>query len=694
MRSALSVFLTVLCFTSAVLAQTNSACQIYEKDLKKYQKCGEGISLRLANCYVGENNWGKASPLFQKLLKNPIYRLNINFLYVPTLYWLQNGDNQWIDFMKAVSVIKPENLEPLQREHLAEIWALFLNSPAAKADASLAENALYQLYVELPDTKAADQIAQEDTGKNWVSARSEDNVLARARVLILRNQNSEVISTLQALSRVDISQKSAGICEAHYLLGKAYRNQRQYKDANDYLLRVVKNCDGDVKRNAFFIASRLAAMQPSDTSLSLFDQFLAEYPTHSFADDVLLWKITVLDAIKSDKEVDKAYVTFLDKYPGGDMAQNAIFRRSFFFAAQADFVHALETLKASMDSSPKSLPDLRANYWYGRFLLYPSLTAWLENPNEEQKKQGLLTLKLLSSEYPHTYYGYLAQRLVDIIVSGKEVSTNQVKQQKQTKQIKPAVLKNKDLEQNEDFRQANCLADAGYQDEAFIYVQKMVKEKTTAESRIALAQLSNKLGRPDKSHQFMRQSGMAFPFAYDIRSQILAWQLAFPKAYEKEINQAALKAQMSASLLFAIAREESGFDARALSWAGARGLCQLMPEVAFAQAKKIKMKLASVDALFSPEINTILGADHYKEQLKNLGHPLLAIAAYNGGAGSVKKWLSKMPEDLFPVDVFVEQIPFEQTREYVKKVSNAWITYVWLYNEAGTIQFPLTLQKP
>jgi soluble lytic murein transglycosylase len=150
---------------------------------------------------------------------------------------------------------------------------------------------------------------------------------------------------------------------------------------------------------------------------------------------------------------------------------------------------------------------------------------------------------------------------------------------------------------------------------------------------------------------------------------------------------------MSAPLLFAIAREESAFDARALSWAGARGLCQLMPNVALMQAAKLKMKVPSLAELFLPEINAYLGADHFMDQFKSLGHPLLAIAAYNGGAGSVRKWLNKMPKSLFPVDVFVEQIPFEQTREYVKKVSNAWMTYVWLGNLEKP-DFALSLQKP
>ncbi len=699
MRSAFLLFLTAFSFTTQIWANVESSCQIHEKNFKKYKQCADGILSRLASCYGGENNWEKAGPLFQQLLEKPLYKKDINFLYAPTLHWLQNGGNEWIDFINAVTAIKPANLEALPRERLAEIWASVLNTPKVQSHASLVENALYQLYVELPETKAADQIAQEDVGKNWKLSRSQEDVLARARVLILRNQNNKVISTLQELSRTDISQKSASICEAHYMLGKALRNQRQYKDANKYLHQVIKYCEGDVKRDAFFVASRLAAMQPSDDSLSLFDRFLEEYPSHSYADDVLSWKITVLHEIKSSKEVNEAYVTFLDKYPAGDMAQNVTFRQAFFFAAQANFTRAVEMLKASMDNASKSLPDLRANYWYGRFLLYPSLVDWPENPDEGQKKEGLLALKLLSTEYPHTYYGYLAQRLVDGIVNGKSVPAKKIKQQKpaivkNAEQLKPIIAKNINLEKDEDFRQATCLSDAGYQDEALIYLQKMFQEKTSTEDRITLAHLSHKLGRPDKGHQLMRQSGMSFPFAYDIRTQTLPWQLAFPKAYEKQITQAAQTAKMSTSLLFAIAREESAFDANAFSWAGARGLCQLMPDVAFAQAKKIKMKLASQDALFLPEINALLGADHFMEQLKNLGHPLLAIAAYNGGGGSVRKWLSKMPSEPFPVDVFVEQIPFEQTRDYVKKVSNAWMTYSWLDNGIDKIQFPLMLQKP
>ena len=74
------------------------------------------------------------------------------------------------------------------------------------------------------------------------------------------------------------------------------------------------------------------------------------------------------------------------------------------------------------------------------------------------------------------------------------------------------------------------------------------------------------------------------------------------------------------------------------SWAGARGLCQLMPATAKEEAQIAKMNLTDLNQLFEPKTNTLLGAQHLKRRLDLLKHPFLAIAAYNAGPGNVRKW--------------------------------------------------------
>jgi soluble lytic murein transglycosylase len=129
--------------------------------------------------------------------------------------------------------------------------------------------------------------------------------------------------------------------------------------------------------------------------------------------------------------------------------------------------------------------------------------------------------------------------------------------------------------------------------------------------------------------------------------------------------------------LMGLSREESQFDKDIISWAGAVGLCQLMPQT----AKRTEAEL------LDPETNIDIAAKHLHELWNELKHPFKAIAAYNAGVGPVKRW-SKEQGDI-PMDTFVERIPYEQTRNYVKKVSSAWLSYAWLGGRLSQVNLPL-----
>jgi soluble lytic murein transglycosylase len=139
--------------------------------------------------------------------------------------------------------------------------------------------------------------------------------------------------------------------------------------------------------------------------------------------------------------------------------------------------------------------------------------------------------------------------------------------------------------------------------------------------------------------------------------------LRFPLAYKKIVSHHANRNQLEPSLAFAIARRESSFMADAYSPAGALGLMQMMPNTAkFIAKKKVKR-----NKLFTPETNIQYGTDYLSYLLKNVeGNEVIAAASYNAGMSRVKKWL-KTGKPL-PADIWIETIPFKETRNYVKSV--------------------------
>jgi len=127
-------------------------------------------------------------------------------------------------------------------------------------------------------------------------------------------------------------------------------------------------------------------------------------------------------------------------------------------------------------------------------------------------------------------------------------------------------------------------------------------------------------------------------------------------------------------LLQALMREESALDPRALSWAGAVGLTQLMLPTAREMARSLRIRAPNAEQLQNPSTNIQLGAAYLSRLLQRFdGNVALALASYNAGEGAVSRWRSARPDS--ELDRWVEEIPLSETRGYVKRVLRSWNTY-------------------
>ncbi len=512
---------------------------------------------------------------------------------------------------ELVLAINPAGLDTHRREKLAEL---------------LAQIDPRKVYLELPETKAAQAISIEDL--------TQEDLLSRARVLTQWNRNNLV---LQTLSGADM------ICEVSYLKSLAYRRLRKYSDARDSLTKTIELCDGDFKRKALFLNARIAAMSPSETALEILNDFLADRPSDNYTDDVLLWKAHVLKDLHRELDASTALEDLLKNHPAGDMYDQALFERAFYFALAGQLDAALDLLS--------ELSTAQGVYWRGRLMLYPELGSLKPNSDLKKQAEGKKILRELAEKSPASYYGYFAARLIGLKSFAKP-----------GKFILP---KSPELQADPIYKSLLCFKKAKRLEEAVWIVDRLARSYTSENERFVLAQEYLDLNRPDKAHQLMRDAGLAFPrFNSDMA---FPWRLSFTRAYPKEFLKAARKQKLPLDWITGLSREESKFDAQAISWAGAVGLCMLMPSTA----------RLSESVLLNPETNIQTGAAHLKELADELVHPLKAIAAYNAGKAAVKRWVAQNPADI-PMDYFVELIPYEQTRNYVKKVASAWLTYAWL----------------
>jgi len=130
------------------------------------------------------------------------------------------------------------------------------------------------------------------------------------------------------------------------------------------------------------------------------------------------------------------------------------------------------------------------------------------------------------------------------------------------------------------------------------------------------------------------------------------------------------------AVLFALMRQESGFNSRAKSGAGARGLMQLMPRTASYMARDRSLRGRNKQKLFAPEFNVHLGQKyvvHLMTQHDFLDNLVMVVSAYNGGPGNVRKWQRRIKESEDPL-MFIESLPSRENREFVRRVfTNMWI---------------------
>ena len=153
------------------------------------------------------------------------------------------------------------------------------------------------------------------------------------------------------------------------------------------------------------------------------------------------------------------------------------------------------------------------------------------------------------------------------------------------------------------------------------------------------------------------------------------YKVRFLAPYKEVFDEQARVTGLEEAWMLGLVRQESRFIVDARSSAGARGLMQLMPSTARWVARRNGLRDFTMARVAEVPVNVALGAGYLKLVLEDLGHPLLASAAYNAGPGRARRW-----RDVQPLEgaIYAETIPFNETRDYVKKVMANTMYYAQL----------------
>lgn len=152
----------------------------------------------------------------------------------------------------------------------------------------------------------------------------------------------------------------------------------------------------------------------------------------------------------------------------------------------------------------------------------------------------------------------------------------------------------------------------------------------------------------------------------------------YPLKFSKHVFKYSEENSIDPYLVFAIIKAESSFNPNAISKKNAIGLMQLTEGTAKWGAESIKLENFSTSDIYDPEVNIMIGCWYIKQLMKEFEDNIeLVIAAYNGGSGNVKEWLSN--ENYSKSGISLDKIPFTETARFVKRVKNYYYVYKKLY---------------
>jgi soluble lytic murein transglycosylase len=391
------------------------------------------------------------------------------------------------------------------------------------------------------------------------------------------------------------------------------------------------------------------------------DRVIAKFPT--LAGAALIEKAKNLD--NSDKKAaEAARQLLITKYANSEEAAEYRWKIALDKAKAKDYKAAWQWAEPITTNNPDSILAPRAGFWVGK---------WATKLGKQQEAKAAYEYAI--AQYPYSYYAWRSAAILGLNV-GNFNSVRQLNPEVAIsgRPVPPAG--------SQTFKELYLLGqdrDAWlqWQTEFVNKMQPTVAEQFT-EGLMRLAQGENQIGIDKISKLEDRKKPDELAQYQALKQQITYWQARYPFPYLNEIEKWSQQQKINPLLVTAVMRQESRFQPKVKSTAGATGLMQVLPSTAKWIAPQIKMDAQKID-LENESENIMYGTwylDHTHEQYQN--NSLLAIASYNAGPGNVSKWLQTLSKD--DPDEFVEAIPFDETKNYVRQVFGNYWNYLRLYN--------------
>ncbi len=652
------------------LSELEEAVEIFSNLLPRYPQLKDYTQLKLAEMYLTLKEEEKAFEQLSNLLQEfPNSRLIPNGIFLLGKLFFNRGD------LNHALKIFGDYTRKYSKKDMAPESMFFMGTILEKQSKTIQA---YETYAKIFHSFPLDEFAIKAEGKIEEIKR---------RKIKLPEFSQELVS-----KRIK-------------LLMKGGKYSTVIVECNKYLKKYTQG--PMFLELTFNLAGVYLSMKKRDEALEIFQSFFKKYPSSSHAPEALygianiFWnqgKITkaieycyktsnqypfsryaeksyfILSRIFEQKKQHEKAISILElmlkKFPQGDYAPNGYWRIGWTNYLLGDYQKAAEIFSKAASRFPDSSNRDMLLYWAGKS---NEKNGKIETAHSYYQKGA--------KEYPYNYYGHRARtRLNKKSGNTLKIIDPSLQRNMENEFINAAEKPQLNPKDSFHYEKTKELMALGLYESVLEEVRMIAKHVSinTPEKILWIGNLYVQAGGYHRALSLMEGFLKELPKK---RAKTLSseyWKLFFPLAYREVVAKNASSYKIDPFFIEGLIRQESAFNADSLSRAGARGLMQLMPATGKHEFQKKYKGEFQVDKLFHPKINITLGSQHLANLFnKTDNNPILVLSGYNAGLSRAIKWKNTLKTS--DPDVFIEMVPFRETRGYIKKVLRNYFNYILLY---------------
>jgi len=483
----------------------------------------------------------------------------------------------------------------------------------------------------------------------------------------------EYVSARNLFRKARLNYKDNLAAMSAFYIAKSYCLQKRYTNAISEYQRLVKTYP-----NSDYLTSTLYQIPLCyrkrgylDKAAELYKEFAEEYSWSQFADDALYDRGNIFRSRGKYINAIGTYDLLIRKYSKSSLADEALWWKGLCQFNLKKYRDSVTTFKLLTSRFPDSKYASQAEYWIGKN--YEAMRQW---------KNAVVSYKKII-EKNCWYYSIKAEERIKSLIENKKISDRLLEEQKLIPHYRIRSSEDKDFWDNIPrfvTSKINLLMKLKALDDAIVELEGIRNQPHINHASVYynLILCSQKIGDYREAYSYVYNlSNILSKETFDRLSPIEIYKLLYPLYFKDIIYEYSAKYEIEPLFVASMIREESKYDVKAISWANAYGLMQIIPSTGRDVASKIGIKNFRISMLHQPEINIHIGVWYTKYLFNRFKNYAVVAGGFNGGPGMIERLIKR--NGLNDLDEFIENIPFYETRRHIKKVMDTYRIYKELY---------------